>query len=101
LRARAGRGFEDLEREALTGKARVGHFHHIQHSLAQAHAAAGDVRGAVDFLRQAAENGFPCAACFGNDPLLAPVRKSPEFAQLRREIERRTAGYRAALKDVL
>ena len=101
VRARSGQDFEDLEREVLSGKTRAGHFHHIQHYLAQAHAVAGDVRGAVEFLRQAAENGFPCATCFDNDPLLAPIRGSPEYAQLTSEIERRNAGYRAALKDVL
>ncbi|MDQ5857883.1 MAG: hypothetical protein M3542_06350, partial [Acidobacteriota bacterium] len=69
--------------------------------LAQAHAVAGDVRGAVEFLRQAAENGFPCATCFDNDPLLAPIRGSKEYAEVKAEIERRNAGYRAALKDVL
>ncbi len=101
VRARSGRDFEDLEREVLSGKTRAGHFHHIQHALAQAHAVAGDVRVAVEFLRQAAENGFPCAPCFDNDPLLAPVRGSPEYTQLRSEIEGRNGGYRAALRDVL
>ena len=101
LRARSGQDFEDLEREVLSGKIRAGHFHHIQHALAQAHAVAGDVRGAVEFLRRAAENGFPCATCFDNDPLLAPIRGSKEYAEVKAEIERRNAGYRAALKDVL
>jgi tetratricopeptide (TPR) repeat protein len=101
VRARSGQDFEDLEREVLSGKTRAGHFHHIQHYLAQAHAVAGDVRGAVEFLRRAAENGFPCATCFDNDPLLASIRGSPEYTQLTSEIERRNAGYRAALKDVL
>jgi hypothetical protein len=55
----------------------------------------------VEFLRRAAENGFPCATCFDNDPLLASIRGSPEYTQLTSEIERRNAGYRAALKDVL
>jgi Flp pilus assembly protein TadD len=101
LRARSGQDFRDLERQVLSGKTRVGHFHHIQHSLAEAHAAAGDVRGAVELLRRAAENGFPCGLCFDNDPLLAPVRGSAEYAALREEIDRRNAGYRAALKGVL
>jgi TolB-like protein/tetratricopeptide (TPR) repeat protein len=101
LRARSGQSFEDLERKVLSERTRVGHFHHIQLGLADAHAAAGDLRGAVEFLRQAAENGFPCASCFDSDPLLAPVRGSAEYAALRSEIERRNAGYRAALKDVL
>jgi tetratricopeptide (TPR) repeat protein len=101
LRARSGLDFADLERKILSEKTQVGHFHHIQHSLADAHAAAQDVRGAIDFLRLATENGFPCAPCFDNDPLLAPIRDSKEYAALRSAIESRNAGYRASLKDVL
>ncbi len=101
LRARSGRDFEDLERQVLSEKTRVGHFHHIQHGLAEAHAVAGDVRGAVALLRQAAENGLPCTPCFDTDPLLAPVRHSSEYMALKNEIERRNARYRAALKNIL
>jgi hypothetical protein len=51
-------------------------------------------------LRRAAETGFPCAPAFDNDPLLAPIRGSKEYAAVKREIEERTTGYRAALKDI-
>ena len=55
----------------------------------------------MEYLRQASENGFPCVPCFDNDPLLAPIRGSTEYAELKRAIELRDAGYRAAVKDML
>jgi hypothetical protein len=35
------------------------------------------------------------------DPMLASIRGSKEYAALKKEIEQRNAGYRAALKGVL
>jgi TolB-like protein/tetratricopeptide (TPR) repeat protein len=101
VRARQGRDFSDLERDILASDHRRGHFHHVYHFLADSHAQRGDVPRAADYLRRAAETGFPCAPAFDNDPLLAPIRGSKEYAAVKREIEERTAGYRAALKDVL
>jgi TolB-like protein/tetratricopeptide (TPR) repeat protein len=101
VRARQGRGFSDLERDIRASDHRRGHFHHVYHFLADAYAQRGDAPSAADYLRRAAETGLPCAPAFDNDPLLAPIRGSKEYADVRREIEERTTGYRAALKDVL
>jgi TolB-like protein len=101
LRAREGKDFADLEAEALSADRRMGHFHHVCHFLAEAHAIRGDIPGAAKLLRMAAESGMPCASCFDNDPLLAPVRESKDYAAVREDIERRNARDRAALKDVL
>jgi TolB-like protein len=101
LRARQGREFTDLETETLSSDRRMGHFHHVFHFLAEARAMRGDLARAAELLRMAVETGMPCAPCFDNDPLLAPVRASKEYAEIKREIERRNAGYRAALKGVL
>jgi hypothetical protein len=101
VRAREGRDFDDLEREALGADRRMGHFHHVFHFLAEARAVRRDVPRAAELLRLAAGSGMPCAICFDNDPLLAPIRGSKEYGDVRREIERLNAGYRAALKDVL
>jgi serine/threonine-protein kinase len=100
LRARQGRDFIGLEREALAIDQRMGHFHHVYHFLADAHAQAGNAPRAAELLRRAGETGMPCAACFENDPLLRPIQGSKEFAAAHEEIERRSSGYRAALKDV-
>jgi eukaryotic-like serine/threonine-protein kinase len=101
VRARQGRDFSDLEREILASDHRRGHFHHVYHFLADAYARQGDVPRAAAYLRRAAETGFPCAPAFDIDPLLAPIRGSKEYAAVKREVEERNAGYRAALKDVL
>ena len=101
LRARQGRDFGDLESETLSADQRMGHFHHVFHFLAQARAIRGDTGRAVELLRKAVESGLPCASCFDDDPLLTPIRGSSEYAALKAEVERRNAGYRAALKDVL
>jgi eukaryotic-like serine/threonine-protein kinase len=101
LRAREGRDFSDLEGGILSSDTRRGHFHHIYQFLADAHAVRGDVSPAIELLRRVSETGMPCASCFEADPLLARIRGSKEYAALKAEIERRNAGYRAALKDVL
>jgi TolB-like protein len=101
IRARERRPFADLEAEALAADRRMGHFHHVCHFLAEAHAIGGDIPGAAKLLRMAAESGMPCASCFDNDPVLAPVRASKDYVGLREDIERQNARDRAALKDVL
>ena len=100
-RARAGRDTSDLEERIARADRRVGHFHHVLHFLADVKAIRGDVSGAVSSLREAAESGFPCATCFEKDPMLAPIRGSRDYAELRKEIDRRNDRYRAALKGVL
>jgi TolB-like protein len=100
-RARQGQDFSDLEGEILAADHRMGHFHHVYHFLAAAHGQRGNATRAAVLLRRAAETGMPCATCYDNDVLLAPIRGSMEYAEVRREIERRNAGDRAALKGVL
>jgi tetratricopeptide (TPR) repeat protein len=98
LRARSGLDTKALEARIDQADRRVGHFHHAFQFLADVHAIQGDTAGAVGFLRQASETGFPCAPCFDNDLLLAPIRRSPEYAALRNEIVRRTESDRSALR---
>ncbi len=86
LRARQGRDFD---------------FHHVFHFLAEARAIRGDVARAAELLRMAVESGMPCVPCFDSDPLLASIRGTKEYAELKAKIERSNAGYRAALKGVL
>jgi TolB-like protein len=100
-RARSGRDISDLEKEVLSADSRAGHFHHVFYNLAVARAIREDAAGALEMLRRSVETGMPCAPCFDGNSYLAPVRASKEYADLKHEIERRNAGYRAALKDVL
>jgi TolB-like protein len=101
LLARQGKSFDHVEQEILASDTRMGHFHHVFHNLAQAHAFRGEGPAAVRMLERAGETGFPCGRCFDADPVLAPIRGGDGYASVRREMDRRTRGYRAALKDVL
>jgi hypothetical protein len=46
-----------------------------------AHAQLGNPRGALTWLRTAADSGFPCYPWFARDPLLDPLRQDAAFAQ--------------------
>jgi hypothetical protein len=89
----------DLEGRIAALDPRIGHFHHVDHVLADAHAIKGEAARAVEYLRRASETGLNCLPVFENDPLLARIRESPEYRALKVEMERRDAGYREALKD--
>jgi tetratricopeptide (TPR) repeat protein len=84
LLARAGdrRGAEEQIRLA-EGAARnpdgYSHMHHPQYELGRAHAALGDNRAAVEWLRRAAGEGFPCYPFYAGDPYLAPLKGDPGF----------------------
>jgi TolB-like protein len=90
----------DLERQILAADSQRGHSHHALHFLAEARAQRGDAAGAVALLARAAETGLSCPVCFDGDPMLSPIRSSPEYAALKEELTLRDRTYRAALQDV-
>ena len=51
-----------------------GHFHHTSFTIARAYAIAGRARDAVGWLRQAADDGYPCYPVFVNDKTLDRIR---------------------------
>jgi serine/threonine-protein kinase len=65
--------------------------HHVAYSLGAAYSQLGDVPSAVQWLRTAADAGFPCEPWFRNDPLLGPLQKTAEFNGLLAELERKRA----------
>jgi TolB-like protein len=101
VRARMGQPTADLEQRIAQADRRLGHFHHVLHFLADVRAIRNDAPGSVELLREASKTGFPCGLCFDMDPMLASIRSSKEYVELKKESERRNAGYRAALKGVL
>jgi hypothetical protein len=56
--------------------------HHVAYSLGAAYGQLGTEHEAVRWLRTAADTGFPCLTWFEHDPLLEPVRRLPEYADL-------------------
>ena len=48
--------------------------HHVAYSVGVAHAQLGEMDAAMQWLRTAADTGFPCLPFFERDPLLEPAR---------------------------
>lgn len=65
-----------------------GHFHHTAYAVGAAHALLGEPTDAIHWLREAADDGFPCHPLFAGDPHLASLRRDPRFAALLTELER-------------
>jgi adenylate cyclase len=69
----------------------LGHFHHAVACIASARALMGEKDAAIDGLRRAAEDGFPCYPWFERDPCLESLRDDPRFTQLIQELRARWA----------
>jgi tetratricopeptide (TPR) repeat protein len=87
--SRAARRLLDV---ALAGEYRD---HHVAYGAGAAFAQLGDHRAAVEWLRQAADSGFPCAVWYERDPLLVPLRQDREFKQLVADLAARSEAARA------
>ena len=59
-----------------------GHYHHAQYDIACCYAQLGELDLAVQWLTDAARNGFPCFGFFERDPLLIPIRSDERFRSL-------------------
>ncbi len=69
-------------RIALAGRASFAHAHHIEYSVGVAYALLGQHDNAVEWLRQAAVNGFPCLPYYERDDFLRDLRGHPDFRDL-------------------
>jgi len=96
LTARRGdaAGARRLAEDVVRNRRSFGHFHHAQYDLACVHGLLGDLPRAVERLRDAANDGFPCLPFFETDPLLEPVRLSPEYEALMSKLRPAHEGYR-------
>ena len=52
---------------------------------------------AVQYLREAAETGFPCYPLFAQDPNLDPIRQDPRFQAFLADMQKRSESLRKAL----
>jgi len=92
LAARAGdrpRAIEQIQR-TIEHEQTYGHYHHAQYDIACAYALMGEHDLALQWLRDAAHNGLPCAVLFERDVLLAPAR-GPAFDELMAEMRASSA----------
>ena len=65
-----------------------GHFHHTAYNIASAYALLGDRERAIQYLEDAADNGFPCYPLFAGDAQLDGLRKEPRFIALMARLQR-------------
>jgi serine/threonine protein kinase/Tfp pilus assembly protein PilF len=97
LRGDRARALHQVEVTVRNQKA-FGHYHHAQYDVACVYAQLGEVGLAVQWLTDAARNGFPCVTIFERDPLLAGIRSDARFTSLiadtKTECERYAALYR-------
>ena len=54
-------------------------------------------REAVQWLREAAETGFPCYPLFARDANLDPIRQDPRFQAFLEDMRKQSASLRKAL----
>jgi non-specific serine/threonine protein kinase len=103
LLARAGQRREarkEIERVAGAARNERGYssYHHAQYNVAATYAVMGDKPRAVEWLRKAAAEGFPCYPFYASDPNLSGLERDPAFdsfmARLKEDWERRRAALR-------
>ena len=56
--------------------------HHVAYSIAATYAQLDEIDRGLEWLERAATTGFNCQPWFLRDPLLAPLRTAPAFANL-------------------
>jgi DNA-binding winged helix-turn-helix (wHTH) protein/tetratricopeptide (TPR) repeat protein len=56
--------------------------HHVAYGFGAAHVQLGDYDQGINWLRIAADTGFPCPPFFERDPLLEPLRRRAEYRDL-------------------
>jgi DNA-binding winged helix-turn-helix (wHTH) protein/TolB-like protein len=74
------------------------HFHHTAYIIGSAYALMNQPESAVRFLRQAAEQGFPCYPLFERDPNLSNLRSDPTFVQFMADLKKQWEYFRAKLQ---
>ncbi|HEY3129793.1 MAG TPA: protein kinase [Acidobacteriota bacterium] len=92
-----------LSEVRLTEKNRraFGHYHHAQYDVACIYAQLGEKDAALEWLRQAAKNGFPCYPFFQQDPLLESIRSDQRFGILMSELKAECEGYRKLYRELM
>jgi TolB-like protein len=102
LLARAGeshRARQEVERAAAAvtkGRGYSSH-HHAEYYMGAAWGWLGDKPKAVEWLRQAAAEGFPCYPYYEGDPNLEPLRQDAAFVAFMAELRAQWQYYRRTL----
>jgi len=73
------------------------HFHHVAYAVASAYALLGKREEALQYLRMAADDGFPCYPVFEHDSNLDHLRNYPGFLHFLSEQKKQWEYYREHL----
>jgi TolB-like protein/Tfp pilus assembly protein PilF len=98
LRGDAAAARDHIDRTVRQKKS-FGHYHHAQYDIACIYALLGEKDRALDWLTDAARNGFPCHSFFERDPLLESIR-GERFDALMGELKSECDGYRRLYQDL-
>ncbi len=83
--------------EALRRDLGYQHFHHTAYIIASAYAVMNKPAPALEYLRMAADTGFPCYPLFERDPNLNNLRKDPAFLAFMTQQKKQWEHFRATL----
>ncbi len=89
----SGRAREQID-AVVANRKLFGHYHHAQYDVACIEALLGNRESALDWLEEAATNGFPCVSLFESDPWLETLRHEPRFQALDARLRTERDGYR-------
>jgi len=73
------------------------HFHHVAYAVASAYALLDKRQEALQYLRMAADDGFPCYPLFEHDSNLDHLRNYPDFLNFLSEQRKQWEYFRAHL----
>ncbi len=102
IAAKAGRRTEadSAIARAISLGGGFGHFHHTAYNIAVAETMLGRRSAAIEYLEQAADDGFPCYTLFATDTNLAALRSESRFValltRLKADMERLRVGLSGA-----
>ena len=74
-----------------------GHFHHTAYNIASAYAIMNNPTEALQWLQNAADDGFPCYPYFEIDPNLDNIRRDPSFVQFMEKGKIQMEKFRASI----
>jgi len=75
----------------------LGHYHHVSYNIASAYALMKDNASALEALRKAAKDGYPCYPRFEKDRNLDNLRGDPQFRLFMDDLRRKFEEYKNTL----
>jgi hypothetical protein len=76
------------------------HYHHAQYDIACIYALIGEKERAVDWLSDAARNGFASYSFFELDPFLKSIRGEERYLSLVQKLKAECDGYRRLYREL-